>query len=208
MSFKLHLPLVKVILSVTIAYGMTLWFHFHLGELISFSWAALPWLLAGSLYTHLFEYVYHNLVMHHGFRIGRWRYCDKRHLRHHRIFFGDNFQTRQPARLAEVATHWYTLPALFYLHYFTFLEWLQAPHVPWFFLGVALQSLAYEITHWFTHVENNSFDRMLARAPLISRLRAAQIRHHRRHHDVPAVNFNFTPPYLGDRLGRTHSNQC
>jgi len=27
-----------------------------------------------------------------------------------------------------------------------------------------------------------------------------QIRHHRRHHAEPMVNFNFNPPYAGDRL--------
>jgi hypothetical protein len=205
MRFKLHLPLAKVILSVTLAYASVLWLHWHLYGEISFSSASLLWMLAGGLYTHLFEYVYHSVGMHRSFRFRRLRYYDPRHLRHHQIFAGENFQTRQPAQLAEVATHWYTLPVLFYLHYFVFLACFPARHAAWFFLGVALLSLAYEITHWFTHVHGNSFDRILARVPLLSRLRAAQIEHHRQHHADPTVNFNFTPPYLGDRWGHTHS---
>ena len=204
MSFRLHLPLFKVILSVTLAYGIALCVHLYLDEEISFSWISLLWLLAGGLYTHLFEYGYHSVVMHQSFRFRRRQYYDTRHLRHHRLFFGENFQTRQSDLLEEVAMHWYTLPVLFYLHYFAFLAWFPARHALWFFLGVTLQSLAYEISHWFTHVKDNAFDRVLARVPVISRLRVAQVRHHRRHHAVPTLNFNFTPPYLGDRWGRTY----
>jgi len=205
MGFQLHLPLFKVILSVTFAYGIALCVHVYRGSELSFSWISPLWLLAGGLYTHLFEYIYHSLGMHQSIRFRGSRYYDKRHERHHRMFFGENFQTRQSDLLKEVATHWYTLPVLFYLHYFVFLAWFPPRHALWFFLGVTVQCLAYEISHWFTHVKDNSFDRIMARVPLLSRLRAAQIRHHRRHHAVPAINFNFTPPYLGDRWGRTHS---
>jgi hypothetical protein len=205
MNFQLHLPLFKVILSVTFAYSTAVGIHLYRDGEISVSWISLLWLLAGGIYTHLFEYVYHSLGMHRSIRFRGSQYYDKRHLRHHRLFFGENFQTRQSALLKEVATSWYTLPVLFFLHYFAFLALFPARHALWFFLGVTVQSLAYEISHWFTHVKDNSFDRVLARVPLLSRLRAAQIRHHRQHHAVPTLNFNFTPPYLGDRLGRTHS---
>jgi hypothetical protein len=204
MSAKLHLPLIKVIVALLLAYGGVLALHLDALHEVSVS-AATFCLLAGALYTHLFEYLYHMVAMHHVFRFGGRRYYDKRHLRHHQIFGGENFRTRNPAHLDDVATHWYTLPTLFFLHYPVFLTLFPGRFAPWFFLGVTLQSLAYEVTHWFTHVHDNAFDRLIARLPLLSRLRAAQVRHHWQHHAVPAVNFNFTPPYLGDRCGRTFS---
>jgi hypothetical protein len=203
--FHLHVPLLKVVLSVMSAYGLALWLHGHLKQQVSLSWAALPWVLAGSFYTHVFEFVYHNVAMHRSIQIGRWRFHDKRHLRHHQVFSGRTFQTRQPDYLKDVATHWYTVPVLLLLHYLVFLACFPARHAPWFFLGVSLQFLTYEITHWFTHVEDNAFDRLISRLPVLSGIRAAQIRHHRQHHSAPAVNFNFTPPYLGDRLSGTFS---
>jgi hypothetical protein len=147
--------------------------------------------------------------MHRSFRIGRWRFHDKRHLRHHQVFAGRSFQTREPELLKDVATHWYTVPVLLYLHYLAFPlifpAGFPARHAPWFFLGVTVQFLTYEITHWFTHVEDNAFDRFISHVPVLSRIRAAQIRHHWQHHCAPATNFNFTPPYLGDRLSGTFS---
>jgi hypothetical protein len=56
--------------------------------------------------------------------------------------------------------------------------------------------------HWYTHVAGNGFDRFVGRIPVLSSLRAIQILHHRLHHAKPLVNFNFTPPYLGDRVAR------
>jgi hypothetical protein len=44
------------------------------------------------------------------------------------------------------------------------------------------------------------FDRVLDRIPGVGQLRAMQIQHHRLHHAEPMVNFNFNPPYAGDRL--------
>ena len=205
MSAKLHLPLAKVILALLLAYGGVLGLHLREFHEVPVSAVALLSLAAGALYTHFFEYLYHMVAMHHVFRFGGQRYHDKRHLKHHQIFSGENFQTRNPAHLEDVAAHWYTLPALFFLHYLVFLALFPARLAPWFFGGVTLQSLAYEISHWFTHVQDNSFDRLIARLPLLSRLRVSQIEHHRRHHAVPAANFNFTPPYLGDRWGGTLS---
>lgn len=55
-------------------------------------------------------------------------------------------------------------------------------------------------THWFMHVGDNRFDRVLRRIPMLGTLRVEQIRHHRLHHEAPDRNFAFTPLYLGDRV--------
>jgi hypothetical protein len=170
-----------------------------------FSPAAIGCMLAGVFYTHLFEYFYHLQMMHRVIRFGRWRFHDKRHLAHHRLFLGDEFQTRRPEKLADVTTSWYTFPALFLLHS-TIFHGLFGPHwAPAFFLGVSMQFLVYEISHWLTHLEDNAFDRWARGVPLLGKLRQRQIEHHRQHHVTPDVNFNFTPPYAGDRLGRTRA---
>jgi hypothetical protein len=203
MDWKLHLPLTKVIIASTVGYAMIvalLW-----NDAAEVSLIAILCLFAGLLYTHLFEYFYHSVAMHRPISLGGRRYYDKRHQRHHQIFAGKNFRNRNPEHLREVATSWFTFPLLLALHCAVFLSLFPAAFAPWFFLGVTLQFLTYEITHWCIHLEGNALDRALDRIPLLARLRAAQVRHHEKHHAVPSLNFNFTPPYLGDRWGRTHS---
>src|SRR6185295_10600708 len=76
-----------------------------------------------------------------------------------------------------------------------------------FFCGVTAHFIAYEALHWLTHVEDNAFDRCVARIPVLGAVREHQIRHHQLHHAVPVVNFNFTPPYGGDLCAGTRSRQ-
>ena len=71
---------------------------------------------------------------------------------------------------------------------------------PAFFLGVTLHFVTYESTHRYTQVAGNAFDRFVGQMPILSDLRAIQIRHHRPHHAEPLLNFNFTPPFVGDRV--------
>lgn len=206
MNWKLHAPLLKVVASTAIVYAAMLSFHVRGGQLHSFaSWFAFTWVVAGAFYTHLFEYFYHLQMMHRVIGFGRWRFHDKRHLAHHRNFLGDQFQTRESEKLVEVTTSWYTFPVLFLAHYLLFRVLFGAGWAPAFFLGVAAQFLVYEISHWLTHLRDNAFDRWAVRIPLISELRRRQIEHHRVHHTRPDVNFNFTPPYAGDRIGRTRA---
>jgi hypothetical protein len=206
MNWKLHTPLTKVLVATTLVYSAAVVTHIRSGEVHSFlSWQALGWIAAGGLYTHLFEYFYHLQMMHRVIRIGSWRFHDKRHLEHHRLFLGENFQTRRPEVLAEVTTSWYTFPALFALHYAAFRALFAPEWAPAFFLGVTVQFLIYEVSHWLTHLQGNAFDRWMAGVPLLGEIRRRQIEHHRLHHARPDVNFNFTPPYVGDRLGRTRS---
>jgi hypothetical protein len=206
MDWKLHAPLIRVIVSTVLVCAAMLSLHIRAGEfpgLLSFG--ALGCVVAGALYTHLFEYFYHLQLMHRVIRLGPWRFHDKRHLAHHRLFLGENFQTRQPGNLADATTSWYTFPALFVLHYVLFRTLFGPYWAPAFFLGVTAQFLVYEVSHWLTHLRDNAFDRWAMGVPLLGELRRRQIEHHRLHHTTPDVNFNFTPPYAGDRLGRTRA---
>ena len=150
--------------------------------------------LGGALYTNLFEHLWHRHAMH-------GRRPDPRHARHHRIFYGEGFQTRDPVALGEIVTAWYVFPVLLAVHYAAFAALFGTDLAPAFFLGIVLHFVTYEVSHWYTHVADNRFDRFVGRVPGLRTLRAIQIRHHRRHHAEPMVNFNFTPPYVGDRVG-------
>jgi hypothetical protein len=206
MNWKLHAPLIKVLAATALAYTAALGVHVRGGEMHSLlSWGSLGWAAAGALYTHLFEYFYHLQMMHRVIRIGSWRFHDTRHLEHHRLFLGENFQTRRPEALVEVTTRWYTFPALFALHYAVFRVLFAPEWAPAFFAGVTVQFLIYELSHWLTHLQDNAWDRWARGVPLLGELRRRQIQHHRLHHARPDVNFNFTPPYLGDRVGRTRA---
>jgi hypothetical protein len=161
--------------------------------MIEISFRALMVGFAGALYTNLFEHIWHRYAMHS-------RRPNPRHARHHRIFYGDRFQTTDPVALREIVTGWYIFPFLLSVHYSVFVGLFGAGLAPAFFLGVLLHFVTYEVTHWYTHVTDNGFDRFLARIPGLRSLRSIQIRHHRLHHAEPMVNFNFTPPYVGDRV--------
>jgi len=127
---------------------------------------------------------------------------DERHARHHRIFYGKGFQTSDPDALTEIVLAWYIFPLLLTVHYSAFSLLFGTALAPAFFLGVVLHFVTYEVTHWYTHVAGNSFDRLVMGIPVLGRLRSMQIHHHRLHHAEPMVNFNFNPPYVGDRLSR------
>jgi hypothetical protein len=151
--------------------------------------------LSGALYTNLFEHVWHRYAMH-------GRRPDPRHARHHRIFYGKGFQTSDPEALREIVLAWYIFPLLLAVHYSVFTVVFGAGLAPAFFLGVVLHFVSYEVTHWYTHVPDSGFDRFVAGIPGVRGLRSMQIRHHRLHHAEPMVNFNFNPPYAGDRIAR------
>jgi len=177
--------------SYLVAFGVQLGTSSH----VEISVRALLVCFAGALYTNLFEHLWHRYAMHS-------RRPDPRHARHHRIFYGKGFQTSDPGALQEVVLAWYIFPLLLAVHYAIFATLGGVALAPAFFLGVLLHFVTYEVTHWYTHVVDNGFDRFVSRVPGLRGLRAMQIRHHRLHHAEPRVNFNFNPPYAGDRLGR------
>jgi hypothetical protein len=195
MSYGSAKPLVTTAGWAVSAYLAALGVHLGAGWNVEVSLRALVCFLLGALYTNLFEHAWHRYAMHS-------RRPDPRHAVHHRIFYGDRFQRSDPEALREIVTGWHIFPLLLTLHYPTFALLFGPALAPAFFLGVVLHFVTYEVTHWYTHIASNSFDRMVARIPGLSRVRARQIQHHRLHHAQPTVNFNFNPPYTGDRLGR------
>jgi hypothetical protein len=186
-------PLVMTAGSAACAYLAAVGLQLALHGGWEISLRALAVCLAGAVYTNLFEHGWHRFGMH-------GRRPDPRHAVHHRIFYGSRFQNSDPAALHEIVTAWYIFPALLALHYPAFAALFGPALAPAFFCGVVLHFVTYEVTHWYTHIADNGFDRVVARVPGLRGVRAAQIRHHRRHHAEPAVNFNFNPPYAGDRI--------
>jgi hypothetical protein len=170
---------------------------FHAGDLGDASaFAAALAIAVGVLYTQFFEYAYHRVLLH-GRRMG---FIARRHLQHHRIFHGENFASRRVEDLQHVAGHWSLFPLILLVHYLL-ARLVVGPELALAFLaGCVLHYLAFELSHWFAHVEGNLFDRSLQRVPVVGALRRAQLAHHRVHHDFPDRNFNFSPPYAGDRL--------
>lgn len=202
-SYRLHLPLGKVVAAAAASWAAAFLLHVYVLDLptaqnvrnICF------WCFAGLIYAHLFEYFTHEVAMHRG--LAGLRFIRDGHLRHHRIFYGQNFRSRRPEDLRHVTTEWYAFPALLAPHY-AVLAAIYPAAAPAFLFGVTTHFIIYETGHWFTHVAANGFDRALARIPGIGPIRARQVLHHQLHHARPSVNFNFTPPYGGDRLAKTY----
>jgi hypothetical protein len=158
------------------------------------------WLLAGILYTNLFEYWVHRFPMHRGLPL--LRNVRLNHIEHHRVFSGKNFRTKNPEDLAHISGRFWIFPVLFAGHAALLSPLLPAEAELAFLFACFLHYLAFEITHWLTHLEDNAVDRAISRIPFLSAIRAHQIEHHRIHHQTPVVAFNFNPPYLGDALFR------
>jgi len=194
MGFESAKPLVSTAGWAAGSFLVAVGLHSGAGASFEVSLRAVVACLAGALYTNLFEHAWHRYAMHS-------RRPGPRHARHHRLVYGENFQSSDPAALREIVTAWYIFPILLGVHYSAFLALFAARLAPAFFLGVVLHYVTFEVTHWYTHVANNSFDRFVARIPGLRSLRAAQIHHHRLHHAEPMVNFNFNPPYAGDWMG-------
>lgn len=188
-------PLVTTVGWAVGSYLAAVAWQFRTASNIEISLRAVAVLLAGALYTNIFEHVWHRYAMHS-------RRPDPRHARHHRIFYGKGFQTSDPDALREIVLAWYIFPVLLTVHYAAFGALFGINLAPAFFLGVLSHFVTYEVTHWYTHVAGNGFDRWICRIPGLRGLRSMQIRHHRLHHAEPMVNFNFNPPYAGDRLAR------
>jgi hypothetical protein len=156
------------------------------------------WFLAGFLYTNLFEYWVHRFPMHRGLPL--LRNVRRNHIEHHRIFHGANFRTRNPGDLAHISGRFWLFPLLFAGHYALLTAIAPIGSALAFLTASFLHYLAFEVSHWLTHLEDNAVDHLLARIPLVASIRAYQIQHHRIHHQTPVVAFNFNPPYLGDVL--------
>jgi hypothetical protein len=201
-----HAPLLKSVLAAAVAY-YTLIYSVHESiadrQGLSFALPSCVWFLAGALYTHLFEYAYHRLALHRGLK--GLLFIREGHMRHHRIFYGDRFRSRNPEALRHVTNYWYTFPLLASLHYALFSLFVPSNQVPALFLGITAYFVCYETSHWFTHAESPRFDALVRAIPLLGAIWLRQVEHHRQHHLEPLINFNFTAPFLGDRLFATQS---
>lgn len=199
-----HAPIIKTVAGAAASFAV-LWLVAAIrGESGLSRTAGLVWFGAGLLYTHFFEYAYHRWPMHHRMRWTRWAL--EAHMDHHRAFHGATFRRAwdEPQVLTELVQKWWTFPVLFWGHVPLFWAILPAGALVPFMLGAASSYTAFETFHWFTHIRDNGFDAVLIRIPVIGAVRRAQIEFHRIHHERPVVNFNFNPPYLGDRLGGTY----
>ncbi len=154
--------------------------------------------VAGVLYTNLFEYWVHRFPMHRGLPL--LRNVRQNHIEHHRVFHGANFRTSNPRDLVHISGRFWIFPVLLAGHYLLLTAFLPVSAAMVFLLAALLHYLAFEISHWLTHLEGNAVDRALSRVPLLGAIRAYQIEHHRLHHETPIAAFNFSPPYLGDVL--------
>lgn len=161
-----------------------------------FSGIGSLWLALGIAYTHAFEYAYHRWVMHRGVKFLRG--IQRKHLDHHRLFHGDHFTTRDPSALAKITGQWFLFPTALLLHYAMLRPRLAPPEVLSFLAGVVLHYVTFEVTHYFAHVTESRFDRLVRRVPLMRGIRDLQLAHHRRHHETPDVDFNFNPPFAVD----------
>lgn len=162
------------------------------------------WFLAGILYMQLVEYAIHRFLMH-GRIPGSIRL---NHIHHHRTFHGDKFRTRNAVDLASIPGGLWVFPVVGGAH-FAILRLLFPPGATTVFMfACALHYGAFELTHWFTHLDGNAVDRVLGRIPLLSTFWAREIEHHRIHHETPVRAFNFSYPYLGDLIADAMPRQA
>lgn len=198
-------PLLKATASPLVAFSLVIYYHRrHYGLYFDvWEWLFWVWFGQGVLYTHIFEYLYHRFVLHEGIPSLEW--FKESHRMHHLVFHPQNYKTRNPDDMEEVAVRWFVFPILLFVHYFFFLNFLPPRWIafaPIFFLGVLLRFLAYETTHYFSHLADNFFDRWIKQIPLLRIFRTRQDKHHWRHHTREETNFGFVG-FLLDWLFRT-----
>ena len=193
-----HWPILRTASAALAPLLLVGWLHWDGFVAVALSLTSAAWLVAGALYTQLVEYWCHRVPMHQG--LPYLRHVRLNHLEHHAVFHGANFKTRDPDDLKHIAGRYWVFPVLFGIHYGALVLVLPSHALVMFLGGTVLHYLAFEISHWLTHIEDNAIDRFLMRIPLVSEIRGYQIEHHRIHHEVPEIAFNFNPPYLGDRL--------
>lgn len=200
--WKNSLPLFKVMAGVGVSFWVMLEFHVQMfAGGLAWTKLALLWVFAGAFYTHFFEYFHHRVPMHRG--IPGFLFLRNAHDIHHKVFSGGRFQQTEVADPQTLISKWWVFPILFVMHYGLSLLVLPRAYIPSFFVGVCFHYAIFELSHWFTHLKDNWYDKIMLCIPLIGWIRKKQILHHRIHHQFPLVRFNFNPPYLGDRVFRT-----
>lgn len=205
LDFSVNKPLIKAIIAAINPYLFCFWYQATFINQPLFVWglASLLWFCLGILYDNVFEYLWHRFAFHVG--LPGLGFIKRSHADHHRHFCDDYFARRDSEALDHIATKWYVFPILYSVHFTLFWNFLpkHLQYAQVFFLGILLRFLFYEITHWFTHVKDNSFDKMINRLErilllgLTTKFRKNQIERHRHHHDLARVEFSFGPIYFG-----------
>lgn len=114
-------------------------------------------------------------------------------------FSGEHFQSNDPQALGHIVGQWSVFLVLFSVSYLVAVLILPKPAMAAFFLDVTAHLVFFETAHGFVRV--NLVDAVLLRVPVIGRLRARQIEHHRRRDDRPLICYGFTvPPPVWDSL--------
>lgn len=223
---RFHLPLMEALVAAIAVYTLSGIYLVQTHSGIKFFPAHCSWaFVIGVAYIYAFEPTWHRFPMHEIVKFYKVRLvgpvlkwlCEgirNSHSEHHRAFEGQNFRNDDPERHQQVTTLWWVFPTLYLTHFAAFLKLLPGnllTFLPMFFLGVLMRFLAYEITHKFTHAEeDNILDKLInklsettEKVPIIGTIfrsvkavRAEQIEYHRAHHKTPNINFDFVPPYI------------
>ncbi|HXV27035.1 MAG TPA: hypothetical protein VD862_03385 [Candidatus Paceibacterota bacterium] len=182
--------------------------------------ATLAVFIIGFAYTQFFEYVYHRFVMHqlrwavfNGFQLA--------HTDHHKAFPRSRFFVKPERLLTEsfsrhdgsrtrmndmIAQRWWIYPMLFGIHVAAGAPFVAPEALCMFLCGTAAHYSVFELAHWYTHVHPTRVDIFLRAVPVVGRIWSFTVDFHRTHHTFPQTDFNFTPPFLGDRVGGTFRN--
>jgi hypothetical protein len=144
------------------------------------------------------------------------RFFSKGHIYHHKLFTGTgNFTTNDPGKLKTAITFWATFPVLFIGHYLALLIPLfvfgYSPYLHMaFFVGVFLQFIYFEVTHYYMHKKSEDGEYLLLQtigAGVRLCNNPKKIAHHLIHHNQWGTNFGVTLPPLLDWVGGTESKR-
>jgi len=210
-----HWPLIRVLIASWLSYAVVLVLNFSkLPPLSSLAiFIAAIGFLSGWIYTHFFEWGYHNYAMHiNPSKIpSRPKFLKKilirireTHIEHHTVFYGDHFRRHDLEAFKHVISPLAMFPVLFFVFHYSPLKLVLPARPLWivflvFFCGGLVSHYStFESIHWFTHIDGTCLD------PFFTKYFPGPLKHHLDHHEEVLRNFNFMPPYLGDRLGATY----
>lgn len=180
----------------------------------AFTILGLLCVFAGMLYTHSFIYGYHRFPMHNYYSIPLTAHIKDSHIKHHKAFTRsrlcippekllDTFEELNGRRVLMndmISQRWWVPGSIVAFHLGGLLIVVDATYVMMFGFGLVIHYTMYDVSHWFTHVRPTRLGTFLERLPFIGKLWIMTVHIHDVHHTTPDVDFNFTWPWLGDKL--------
>lgn len=152
------------------------------------------WFFGGLVYAIFFEYFYHRYIGH----TDKFPLASEKHRQHHREWRGEDLVSTDRMR-PHLSEDWYFYPVALLMHFA--IGKVMFGIFPWeVLIAFTLFYLQFEILHFCTHIEDNIIDELLLEIPLLRDLRLIHIEHHLTHHGLPSTRFNFSYPYIGDRV--------